>query len=504
MSSATITHVQQPIAPALSAYLMRTFALDVRALAVLRIGMALVLLYDLVVRASSLTAHYTDKGVLPRSARMALEWDFCEPWWNSLHMLSGAWWWQAMLFAGAMVAALAMLVGYQTRLAIVVSWALLVSLHGRFPLLLQGGDVLLRLMLFWSMFLPLDRCCAFSSVRRERSLTITSLGTTAFIVQLAVMYLFTAMLKTDATWRAEFSATHYALAIDHFTRPLGYSLMQYPRLLQFLTAAALLLEWIGPLLLLAPMGQKWIRSAVPLSFIGFHLGLAATMDLGTFPWICIVAWITLLPSEVWNLAAIFGRTKLLESDRRSWYGSTSSNAIAAFFLLFVVLLNVNRLNNPVATVGRPPLSTLGKALGLEQLWNMFSPGPYKFGGWLRVEGETADGRLVNLYAPDEPLPDAKPTNVSAGYATQYWRRSMVTLYEFQEPAHLDGSLRYFAREWNSTHAEHERIVQARLVHMVTPTPAPFSNEEFEPERKILSELPMEGTTKSPRHEGRGE
>ena len=55
----------------------------------------------------------------------------------------------AGLFAGLL------LVGYRTGLATCVSWFMLLSVQARNPIILQGGDVLLRLLLFWGIFLPL-------------------------------------------------------------------------------------------------------------------------------------------------------------------------------------------------------------------------------------------------------------------------------------------------------------------------------------------------------------
>jgi hypothetical protein len=493
---------------ALPDWLVRIFALDVRGLVALRIGMAGLLLVDLAVRARDLVAHYTDAGVLPRAARIAMKWDFSEPWWMSLHMLSGSAWWQATLFTIAAIAAAMLLFGYRTRASLFVSWLLLFSLHARFPLLTQGGDALLRCMLFWSLFLPLTK----SEVRGQGSgdrgqgsgdgRLVCSVGTVAFVVQLAVMYLFTAMLKTGPSWRYDFSATYYALSIDHFTSELGYVLLSYPRLLQALTLGAILLEWIGPLLLLIPIQQTWVRIIVPLSFIGFHLGLAATMDLGTFPWICILFWAALLPSTAWDWLEQMltlareclglGTVKRVALNTASasqsvaLIGSGATNAIAAFFLGYIVLMNINRLAYPRAMVGTPPLSTLGQVTGLDQYWNMFSPGPYRFGGWLRIEGETADGRVVNLYRHDEPLPESKPANVSATYSTQYWRRCLVTMYEFKEESHIEGGLRYFARLWNESHDPEDRIVRSRLIHMVEHVPPPFeSTQPREIERREL-------------------
>ena len=47
-------------------WLSDVFGIDTRSLAVFRIGLALTILLDLVLRAQDLGAHYTDAGVLPR------------------------------------------------------------------------------------------------------------------------------------------------------------------------------------------------------------------------------------------------------------------------------------------------------------------------------------------------------------------------------------------------------------------------------------------------------
>ena len=53
------------------------------------------------------------------------------------------------------LAALALVLGYRTRWAVVISLVMLISLHNRAPLVLQGGDNLLLLVLFWMCFLPI-------------------------------------------------------------------------------------------------------------------------------------------------------------------------------------------------------------------------------------------------------------------------------------------------------------------------------------------------------------
>jgi hypothetical protein len=48
-----------------------------------------------------------------------------------------------------------------------LSFLMLVSVHGRNPTLMQGGDHLMRAMLFWSIFLPLGARWSFDAAGRE-------------------------------------------------------------------------------------------------------------------------------------------------------------------------------------------------------------------------------------------------------------------------------------------------------------------------------------------------
>src|SRR5690606_5269013 len=62
-----VGHVRERRARAPSALLDRLFGIDLRALATFRICAGLLLLVDLLDRASSLELHYADAGVLPRT-----------------------------------------------------------------------------------------------------------------------------------------------------------------------------------------------------------------------------------------------------------------------------------------------------------------------------------------------------------------------------------------------------------------------------------------------------
>jgi hypothetical protein len=66
-----------------------------------------------------------------------------------------------------------MLVGYYTKTASFLTWILTLSLHNRNYLVLHGGDVLQRVILFYALFLPLGDCYSidnayFNSVHLSR------------------------------------------------------------------------------------------------------------------------------------------------------------------------------------------------------------------------------------------------------------------------------------------------------------------------------------------------
>ena len=71
------------------------FETDLRSLAVLRLGIGLLLLHDLVQRSGDLVAHYTNFGVLPRTAMIQ---NTYSRWVVSIHLMSGTWEVEAILF----------------------------------------------------------------------------------------------------------------------------------------------------------------------------------------------------------------------------------------------------------------------------------------------------------------------------------------------------------------------------------------------------------------------
>lgn len=288
------------------------FGIDLRSLAAFRIGVAGIVLVDLWYRGQNASAFFTDQGVLPRVDLIkSFEWGdtfgFQHQW--SLHMLSGALWLQIALLLIAALFAFWMLIGYRTRLAAIATWLLLLSLDARNPVILDSGDVLLRCMLLFSLFLPLGARWSIDQLRRPADPPlrdrITSLATVALMLQLCMMYVFSVAFKMQSVdgvqspWTSGYSAVYYALNIDAFTTPLGNWLRQFPQFMQAMTIGTVLLELVGPIIIFSPIFTKQIRVLACIAFAAFHAGLGLTMMLGIFPAICIVCWLVFLPGEVW-------------------------------------------------------------------------------------------------------------------------------------------------------------------------------------------------------------
>src|SRR6478735_8483592 len=106
--------------------LTNLFSIDARSLAAFRIAMGILLLTDLVIRATDLGSMYTDQGMF---SRQVIHERYTSVWNWSFHFMSGSWEFQAVLFSLAAVLAVLMIAGFKTRLAVAGSWLLLISLQ---------------------------------------------------------------------------------------------------------------------------------------------------------------------------------------------------------------------------------------------------------------------------------------------------------------------------------------------------------------------------------------
>ena len=282
--------------------LIRAFSIDLRTLALFRILVGHIIIIDLLFRSQSFVAHYTDLGVLPRS--VALQ-DFRQ--WNfSFYYISGDFFFSAFLFVLTGVFAVALIIGYKTHWVKIILWLLLSSLHARNPLILNGGDTLLRLLLFWSIFLPLGARFSVDAGlienQPDQQNSYFSTATIAILMQAMYLYWVGALIKAPSpAWSSDFTAIYYALSVEQFVTHLGLWVRDHLGfMLPYLTRFVFYIELYGPLFMFAPFLLLWLRLPVLCLLIGMHVGFLVLIQVGHFPFVSIVSLLLFLPGECWN------------------------------------------------------------------------------------------------------------------------------------------------------------------------------------------------------------
>lgn len=433
------------MAPAMGGTLVKKWlqgmSLDLRSLALLRMLFGIWLLQDLAIRATDLVAHYTDWGAQPGYLVTRLGWD---PAFFSLHLMQTSWQGQALIFLFTALAYSCLLVGYRTRLAGWVSWFLLISLQNRNPMILDGGDLYLRCLLFWLLFCPWGARWSVDAARRPapegESDRVLHLGTLAYCIQLTIIYAQAYLLKMGDEWRVLGNATQYALRLDQIASPPAQWLLQHPDLMRFLTFGVLYFEGLVPFLI-------WIhpvtRLLAVLGLTALHLGLGSFLHLGVFVLVASTASWALIPSFIWTRLQWSGprwRWPLPGFERRS----TPPPSFAVGVLLVFLLLRVGMCNyywgHHWQVLPRSPDLRL---LRLDQQWNMFAPRPVAEDGYYVVVAETQEGEWVNgwIVGPASLSWD-KPARVASQYPNARWRKLMMNICQEQHKAWRKGVMAY--------------------------------------------------------------
>ena len=328
-------------------------ALDLRSLALARVGLGLTLLEDLRQRASDLAEFYTDEGVCPRhvslhphggprppapakrraatgagaaagaaaagTAAAGAAASFpknprMHPDDFSLYSGVGSAAGVGCLFALAVAAAAALTLGWHTGAAAAACYVHVRSVEARNGVVHQAGDTLLRAVLGWAVLLPMgarwsldaagwgtEAEAAAAAARAPAANAHLSAASAGWLLQLALLYCFTAMFKIDAAW-ADGRAVRFTCSNFAFARqPAAGWLLRCPPLVRLLTKATVWIEASAPALVLwaLPFGCA-ARALGALVFVGFHCSLHATMYLGIFPLACVAAWVGTVPGCVWD------------------------------------------------------------------------------------------------------------------------------------------------------------------------------------------------------------
>lgn len=460
--------------------------LDLRSMAFLRIAMGVLLILDTAVRSTDITAMYTDFGSLSRTALLELGWN---PYWFSIHMATGNKYGIGLLMLIQLVLAVGLTVGWRTRMMTFWSWIFLISLHSRNPMVLNGGDIYLRVVLFWMNFLPCGQTWSLDA-RAGRTDTrwwtppltadgkaVRSLAGLGLMFQIACVYWFAALPKTDPSWTSSYTATGLALMLDCFITPFGVFFRNtFWSWLPFFTMLVIHWEFYGPFFLFFPFDRGQVRTLAIAGFAAMHTGFGLCMELGLFAWIGVLMPMVMLPAWFWERPAR-RLTALLDSrlGTGGWkepepYGQ---ERVARWFprefffytvIFYTLLWNMGNESLTPRRLRLPSTITwLGQFTRLDQRWNMFSPGPLTEDGWFVIEGERRDGSKVDLLKErDGPVSFDKPEWLAFTFRNERWRKYMMNLWLADNSRYRLPFGQYLSRKFNSAGRGPRELVQFKI------------------------------------------
>ncbi|MFT4047468.1 MAG: HTTM domain-containing protein [Solimonas sp.] len=317
--------------------LAEMIGIDLRSLALFRVAIGLLLLWCTLSAFGDLDAFWTDAGVMPRGWMI----DSDSRWRLSLYLVNGQRWFVAALLLIQAGGALMFALGWRMRAASILSFVLWGSFVSRDPMVLTGGDLLLCCLLFWSLFLPLaarhsvDAALA-TNAPPEKNLHL-SWATLGLLLQVMSVYFFSAVLQSGREWWPDFTAVYYALMLDRLVLPPGRWLLDFPGLMQALSAFVYVLELAGPIVIFTPWLLRPVRFALLLLFALLQIGVLLCLRAGPFPFVSLAALTVFAGGWLWDAIAR-RRTRAQTGTLRIYYDRDCGFCLKSVLLLRQILL----------------------------------------------------------------------------------------------------------------------------------------------------------------------
>lgn len=480
--------------------------IDTRWLSVFRILLGLLILKDAIYHLPLARIFYSDEGVIPRKILFdGLVRD------NRFSLMDamGRPWMAFLFFCVWIIVLILLIVGYRVRLMTILNFIIILSVHERNGYILTSSDTLIRAMCFWMIFAPVGQYYSIDAIRRrwqgfrERGETAQFLigqeTRTAFALplrmiqlQFVIVYISTAYLKAiSPIWQAG-EAMHYVVQIDTFILPFGAWMRNWsPELLKALSYYSLYAEIAIPILLLLPFVWRWSRSLAFILALILHGGIAVTLSIQDFSILMLIcylpffdpAWLEWIFNirQIRNLQEWVGEKVFAHyqkyppvapvQSRRHWANRRvylSALLLPLFSLLIMwnieatgaYLPNGFQYPRPVERVWKNARNVIWYT-GLWQYWDMFSPTPIQYDGWLVVEGYFENDSSYDLFTK-QAIDYEHPTRWYWGPQMR-WEKYEENIYRGRYDALLRGFAGYYCRSINDGRIESIRLANIRIV-----------------------------------------
>lgn len=274
-----------------------TDSVPAERLAALRIGLAAVLLVDILGCYLPYLGVFLGPGSLGEAGIFADRGWTGRLRWSVFHWADSAAWTHGLFVLWAL-SGCGLLLGWFSRSSALVAWALSLSVFHINPFLVNSGDNARNTLLFYLMLCPCGAAWSLDAWWRRHGLGagrvfVHPWPLRLLFVQLTVLYFFTGAWKLlSADW-TQGKAMHYHMANLAWTR-LPYEWLPGADLLgQAFDWITLVWELGFPVLVFLPITRK------PTLWLGvfFHLGTLLFFRIGPFPLYMLCFYLPLLPWE---------------------------------------------------------------------------------------------------------------------------------------------------------------------------------------------------------------
>ncbi|GAA0437622.1 HTTM domain-containing protein [Agaribacter marinus] len=228
----------------------------------------------------------------------------------SIYQLNDSLLYFEIIFHIGVVIAFFFTIGFMGRLTAILNFIFIWSLQHANVLILDGGDNVMRIILFYLLFANTTAFFSVDGYRRKQKVSSITLSPSLFnafhnlavlasIIQVSFMYLTSGMHKIMGEVWQNGTALYYILQVDEYTHPFFKELIISSDFLLLIGAyGAIFAQITYPFLLF----NRYTRYIAIFNIIAMHIGIAIVMGLFTFSATMISIQLVLLKNEEYERA----------------------------------------------------------------------------------------------------------------------------------------------------------------------------------------------------------
>jgi Vitamin K-dependent gamma-carboxylase len=244
-----------------------------------------------------LTEMFGTHGIAATRPSYAYTWGIFDLWSSDPAILIG---WAVLL-----VASIALMVGWHSRLAAVLVFILVLSFQRRDPWFFNAGDAVVRIEALLLAISPCGAALSLDQRRRTGSFwtaqTLPNWPIRLIQVQMSIIYVTCVQTKLAGQTWLDGTALSYALRLSDMQRlPVPEAITTNAALMNTATWATLLIELALGVLVWNTRARPWVLAAGVM----LHLGIDVSIEIGIFSYammVLYVAWIA--PDTIKRLPA---------------------------------------------------------------------------------------------------------------------------------------------------------------------------------------------------------